>query len=241
MKKHSILTLMAIAAISFFIFSCKNEDLTSKNEIIAKDVLHSNKDIATVKAVVPAEVLQSTDDVVLATTKYENDGFKLQLPKTVSDQYLVKLADGEQNGLTISDLTAKSTAVMFCAYDNTDNQTGIIYLVGMDLKYFASATYLYSDKKFTIKGKLEEGSLSVEYDCNVKKGWNVLYLLQGIANGTNTFTTQKPSEVKMEWTFDSGLILPFNNFEDGIAKPVTFKTLQNNLISVIEKMKSENL
>jgi len=239
MKKHSIVTLMAIAAIAFFTFSCKNEDLTNKNEIIAKDVLYSIDNIATVKALV--EDPETWDEVEIASCKYENDGFKLKLPKTVSDEYLFEIDTDEEveEWVTVSDPKAKLSTVWFFGYNEKGKEIGTFYHMGYNMRYYASAVYIYSDRKFTIKGTYEdEDEYSEIVDCKFNKGWNVLYIVeQEYPPYQFTVTTQKPSEVKMEWIFDQ-----YYHWEDGkgdVKKSLQFRDIINKLKLSIQNEKSK--
>jgi hypothetical protein len=200
--------MMAIIAMTFLTFSCQDKDLTGQNEIIAKDVLDSSEDIATAKALLDYGIYKSDDENVIATADYENDGFKLKLPKTVSDQYLYEVGDefDGENWITVSDPKAKMNAIWLSAYNNKDKYIGDFYHMGWNTRYYVDAAYIYSDRKFTITGKFEYDDehykYTEEFDCNLKKGWNVLYFVDEEFNAKSIITTQKPSEVKMEWIFD---------------------------------------
>jgi hypothetical protein len=81
-----------------------------------------------------------------------------------------------------------------------------------------------------------------DYDCNFKKGWNVLYLTEENFNDKYSVTTQKPSEVKMEWIFEKSY--HWDGKEEGkgsVNKSYEFKNLINKLKLGIAKRRSETL
>jgi hypothetical protein len=236
MKKQSILIMMASIAISFLFFSCQDKDLTSNNQVIAKDIVNSSGDITTVEAVI--DNFETDEEIVVATTKYEKNGFKIKLPQTVSDQYLYKqeLEFEGEDWIKVSDPEAKVNVVWFIAKNNKNEYIGMFYYMGISTRYYAHAMYLYSDRKFTITGKFDEDGYAEEYDCNIKKGWNVMYLFAEHFEDRYTVTTKKPTDLKMDWLFEDGNYLLQN---ENANKSFKFTNMINKLKVPIQKEKAK--
>ena len=200
MKK--LLKLMVIATIAMtVIVACdKENDVNSSNASVIKatNVVDGSNDIATVKALVisdEGEYLDETNYWIgfeAATTNYEKGGFKLNLCATVPDKYLQLAYDEFEDFVT--DRSAKFALLTVIAYNNAGREIGSFILrdVSDDDCY---AHYLYSDRKFTMKGKEDD----VIVDCNFKKGWNIMYIYNFGAE--YTMTTKKPSGVNLKWHY----------------------------------------
>ena len=203
MKKHLNSLMIVLMAVTMIFFACKKEPDTPVSVIKAKDVINGNSDIVTVKAVMEHNV--TWDEEVVATGSYEKNGFALTLPKEVPDKYLSEVGDEVfefEEWVTISDPKAKVGVAWFNAYNKNDKEIGYFYYLGISTKYYVDAMYIYSDRNFTVKGKFEEKNYSEEVDCSFKKGWNIVYMIEGTFEEKYMFTTKNKTDVKMEWVFD---------------------------------------
>ena len=201
MKK--ILTSVMIALMAITLFSACNKEKDSKNDssvITAKNVMNSNSEIVSVKAVLYDE--NTDEEVVLATSPYQNNGFKLTL-KTPPASCMYGIDEEIEPGVVVSDPNAKVCNVEIAAFDNADEEMGGFYYWGANTRTFVEANYLYADRNFTIKGKImDEDEYLGDYNCSFKKGWNIIYMVAQTAEETVLISTQKPSDITMEWAFE---------------------------------------
>jgi hypothetical protein len=149
----------------------------------------------------------SNNYVTLASATYENGGFTLDLPESVSAQYLegIGFAGSVPQGLTVSNLNVKTGWVDLDAY-KSDTKTGYFYHGTGDWEggfvYFDSDcnmtgsytnTYTYSEITYTDKET---------YNVHGKRGWNMVYL-KSTNKGNYTYeyeyTTAAPAGAK--WYF----------------------------------------
>ena len=184
--------------------------------IEAIDILDSSNDIYTAYAI----VFGKDDEKILASTKYQNNSFKLQLPSIIDDKYLWLLFDyplfsdifGDLDESWISDRNANITFVWPDAWDEDKNDIG--FFIYMYHSYYLENSYaqgffLYADRDFTVKGeKIDEDGVPYECDCSFSKGWNFLCLYRDINYHTPhtvnyyLLTTKKPSEGIGIWNWE---------------------------------------
>lgn len=212
MKKHLIYLTTAIIAMAMIFTACEREEYgevlppaeTDSYEdedmsiITATNVLYGNSSIATVKFLLYyyADEDSYSEAGVIATGKYENDGFKLTLPDIIDSKYFVNHSLADYFGLEekcISDNKARMTewgGVSIDAYDKAGNEIGWFNYEGEgDIWCF----YVYVDRDLTIKGS---SAYSGIFDCTFKKGWNIIYHY-------GRHTTKKPANMTFRWYFDT--------------------------------------
>ena len=218
--------MIALMAIVLFSSCKKDDDSTGNNVMSAKNVINSIPDIASVKAVMYDNSIKSA--LILATVPYQNNGFNLTLkvpPATCMYEVEDEL-DPEYYNITISDPKAKIGGVEVAAFNNNDEEIGGFYNWGTNTRTYAEANYVYADRNFTVKGQMvdpDDGEYLGEYNCSFKKGWNIIYTIAQTGEETTLITTQKPSEITMEWEFDNYLFWKSNktlllNHKSTIAK-----------------------
>ena len=219
--KFGLLLAMGLTAAIFY--SCKKDDDNggdngNASKITATNVINSSSIIAVVKA----ELSSYYGSYVLAEAQYKNNGFTLELPTTVSDNYLTPLTEEDMQGVTVSDKTVcgVSLSQFFLAYDKGGNKIGELAYASAkpfgDEANMTFAVWLYVDKNLTVKGQnyvLEETSNSktiINVDWNLKKGWNIIYeSIESHNNSTGqdiytvTFTSRKPSGTILKWYYDN--------------------------------------
>ena len=209
MKKHLNPLMIALMAIAMLATTCGPEEpkpeppvIFDPSVIIATNVINSDSSIETVKAFMDDET--SWDEEVVATGKYENDGFKLTLPKTVSDNFLYPIGEEfeDDEWVTVSDLQAKVGGTWLYAFNKSDKEIGEFYYFGINNRVWVDALYMYADRNFTIKGKYEYGKWTEEYDMSFKKGWNIVYAVEEMHGTKFILTTQKPADLVMDWVFE---------------------------------------
>jgi hypothetical protein len=164
-----------------------------------------NGKIDVVKAEIYSE--SSSNYITLASTTYENGGFTLDLPESVSAQYLEGL-DVEEDvpeGLTVSNLNVKTGWVDLDAY-KSNSETGYFYHGTGDweggLVYFDSDCNMTGS--YTDTDTYSEITYTDKYFYNVhgKKGWNIMYYKEtkkGDYSYEEEITTQVPAGAK--WYF----------------------------------------
>ena len=206
MKKILTSVMIALMAIALFSTCKKDDDTVVKPSVMsAKNVINSNSDIVSVKALTYDD--NTDEEVILATTPYQNDGFKLTL-KTPPENCLYEIGyafEFEDERIVVSDPNAKIGFAGATAYNHKDKEMGEFYFIGISTRCYVDAIYIYADRNFTVKGKIDYGesvSYYEEYNCSFKKGWNILYVIEGNFEGHLLFTTKNTSGVTLEWVFD---------------------------------------
>lgn len=165
----------------------------------------------------------------IAAVTYKNSRFRITLPATLPDGCLMELGKF-QDGVTVSDINVKGTSIeVVYAYDKHENQVGHFHLrrYEKDENGFCAAIWLYVDVNCTIKGSEfydnNGNHYNYKYDCNLKKGWNIVYLYREIHQmGTDSYswedtvTTKKPAGVELKWHY-----VNFGNYYDKTSEPKT--------------------
>jgi hypothetical protein len=186
----------------------------------AKDIQNGNDNITTVKALI--KWYNENDEYqreIMASAEYENNSFKLALPKDLDDKYLRLFVDEffDADWIKISDRNAKvSRTLLFNSYFEGDVGNGYFMHVGKNDNSLAWVSYRYSDRNFTVKGTYTAGyeneTWIEEFDLSFKKGWNVGYRIEekiynnGSYTEKHTETTKKPSNINYLWLY----VGPFN-------------------------------
>jgi len=130
---RNVATIVVCLAVSLIFSSCDDDSgggggggngSGNASVINATNVVNGNSSIVTVKA-----LIVTGDNGIgyeLATSAYENNGFKLTLPATVHEQYLMTISEDledDDHSLEISDRQAHTTGIiseMFCVFaDNS--------------------------------------------------------------------------------------------------------------------------
>ena len=152
---------------------------TSDFVIEAKNVASSIKEIATVEAKLFTKTF---------STKYSNNGFKFSLPKEIPGQF-------ERNPLMLE------------ALDKNGDFLGTFSYGGYKANAFYAINYSYAAENMTYTNQIEyelSGYWMISnYNCVLKKGWNIEYT-EAIETGesiTYNITTNKPSGVDFSWEF----------------------------------------
>jgi hypothetical protein len=143
--------------------------------------------------------LSSSSPVVTSST-YNNGGFTLNLPETVSETYLEPYGKLRE-GIKASNPDVKRQGAYIYAYKS-----------GRKLSYFHYGTFgtsgtsgwkgnlIYVDGDVSLTGTATESSGSVQkWNMHLKKGWNVWYLKgSSLGNGKflNEWTTKAPADAK---------------------------------------------
>jgi hypothetical protein len=206
--KHfkKILTLACIASLLVAFTGCNKDDDPSSGSasvIEAKSVTGDCSDVATVKAMYYDPYGGEDEEeyfAEIASANFKNGGFKLNLPTNVSDVIFVYpqwywLTSSKYS----SDRGARLSNVYVMAYNSAKEIIGEFYHGNDDDDYGCHVYYMYADRKFTVKGEGGDDMDADYYDCNFKKGWNIMYYVD---DGKNEgFTTQKPSGVAFKWYF----------------------------------------
>jgi hypothetical protein len=130
----------------------------------------------------------------LATGNWQNGGFSIEIPSTVSGEFLSSVANNFS--VSVSDQTANICAPRFYAYKN-GSLVGI--LVQADNHIPAFLMNIYTDKACNVIGTADFGTI---YNLSLKAGWNTVYAVGQNPDGTTqTVTTTRPSGVTLKWYF----------------------------------------
>jgi len=158
--------------------------------IIASNIINGNSDITKVFAWVPL-----TDGAYsgVGWTTYENNGFILDVFESLPNDWLHSAISEWFPPSVINNPNANFNSIKIEAC-NSDSQY-IGEFCHCDSGFDSWCEYVYADRDFTAIGNVG----NVVYDCSIKKGWNIVYLV----GKTDEFlyTTHKPSDIKFEWHF----------------------------------------
>jgi len=203
--------------------------------IDAKNIQNSSSMIATAYALIYYE--EDVEPVVLVSTKYQNNSFKLTLPATVANKFLCSVGE---NFYTHDDWVSNNSAKIGVAYlkawNSGKNYIGQFWYCYMESPsgsptlYNVFEDYVYADRDFNWKGKeISEFGFVYESDCSFKKGWNIIYYVSKFNGGNSSwlqgYYSKKPSEVTMEWHYFEDTKSAKKSFFEGskfhISKPNT--------------------
>jgi len=189
-KKNSLRKVCLLLALPFALIACNKEgadDGIGNNSSIIEAKNVGGDDYSRVATV--AVFCNDCDNEIIATADFKNGGFKLKLPKTVSEEAL-STVEYHGMGSVASDMNAKITEfdeMLILAFDAKGDDVGEFGLEAVDTSWYVN--YVYADRKFTLKGD--------DCDCTFKKGWNILYL------NAREITTTKPSGVTFKWFYSN--------------------------------------
>lgn len=205
MKKRKLVMLLSMTVI-IGISSCSKDDDeggSGNPSVIEAKVVDGNEYndwIATVKALIVEDEARYPGGgyyfigYELTSGKYENGGFKLNLPNNVPSQYLASYGDMDFDSKFVSNTNAKAATIWILAYNEQDREIGSFRLAGTTIDEVA--TYLYADRNFSIKGNDEEGDVNLSF----RKGWNIFYTKE--TNDSFSATTSKPGGINFKWYFE---------------------------------------
>jgi hypothetical protein len=142
----------------------------------------------------------------LVTGGYEKGKFKLNLPKSVDEEYLSPMSIFDMlGGFTVSNPDAMHAMVAVQALDEDGEFLGAF--APMDMNKQSLAFYVYCDASCSVKGSIEEEAqgmnVELSYNCSFKKGWNFMYISVKESNteASVSCTTSKLSGANYKWTF----------------------------------------
>ena len=198
MKRIHLIGMLTCLSICCVFTACKKD----------KDKLGGSNSISTITA---TSIVNSADAADVAIVKlmsgnyevvageYSGSGFMLTLPATVPATELERL--GTASGLKVSD---PDVGVMMIesvtCFDETKYEIGDFLSMKEEEKSkdVTMAMYWYVDGDVTVMGKVELTNETDNYNLNLKKGWNMLYLTEQSANNYMVTTTPKSG---MQWVF----------------------------------------
>ena len=234
MKKSFLLMSSAciLGGMMFFTSCGKDEDNSSSscgesgladNKLVVQVVNGNayNEEIDEVKLV---DGYLYGEDNIFSSTLYRGGGFTLELPK-IADKYLYPILYVGENSegvvvtdnLIISNRNVKGLECFVTAHKNGVNPSiGGFFYASSDNYYetgFVGGTggyLLYVDRDVTITGTIsfkynnDNVTLINNYNCSLKKGWNIVYhKMTETANiMTMEITTQKPN-IELKWYYES--------------------------------------
>jgi hypothetical protein len=213
----NVFFLTALAAVSVVFVGCDKDDDEEGAGIenggfdgkIQATVSTGSVAVDAVKAFVSNE---GEDYYEVASGKYENGGFTINLPATVPAKYLEQLFDdGIPKSIKISDTNAKAAAFFGIEAYKGEDEVGSFYY-DLEVNDYSSieAFFIYADRDVTITGSWtetdEEDWTSTEtYNVSLKKGWNKMYE-KHTASETNQTETSEVTTTELgglKWSFYS--------------------------------------
>jgi len=156
-----------------------------------------NDHITSVKALMYRE--DDDDKIEIASSIFENEGFKLTLPSTSPAYrlYVINEDFDENFKGTISNPQAMWGGIHIKAFNESEDYIGGLYLEDFEKDIYT--IFIYVDGDVTIKGNIHGKVYEVEYDCSLKKGWNIMYEI--FKEKELFYITNKPSDANLKWLF----------------------------------------
>lgn len=256
MKIKRIAFLSAVLLCSVTVFNgCSKDDggsgTSQVTSINAKVVNGTDYNFGNVKA-----VTYMGSSYVVAEGSYTNGGFKIDLPETVSSEYLELLTDDTDeeevsDWMTVSDKTALMNSIYLEGYDESGDYIGDLFYgagsVNSTSYSYTEGQYVYVNKDVKLTGSTTDTdnssgiTLQLKSSANVvlKAGWNIMYYIETVSfvnnTGTITYTTSKPSGLQWysEDDFDSLV-----GFESALKPAQPENTLK--FTAVMQKMLSKH-
>ena len=200
MKKFHLIGMLICLSLCCVFTGCKKdkEKLGESNPIstiTATSILNSADaaDVAIVK------LMSDTYEVVAG--EYSGRGFMLPLPATVPARELEVL--GTASGLKVSDPGVQVMMIeSVTCYDEAEKVVGDFVSMKEESKnVYTMAMYWYADGDATVIGKVKLEDETDNYNLNLKKGWNMVYLTEESEDNYSITTTPKSD---MLWVFIAG-------------------------------------
>jgi len=145
------------------------------------------------------------DPIELASAKFTNGGFKIDLPETVSPDALDILPFNPS--INISDKSVKVVSYTnTIAVDEDGERIGVFECYKEDGKTWVAMGLWYADGDVTITGKETTQWGITNFNISLKKGWNQVFFIEDETSWEETITTTTQSGLK--WVFSS------NDYDD---------------------------
>lgn len=164
----------------------------------------SAEDVVKAAAMInPLDMSGDEQGTVIASVDYANNTFTLKLgtpdAKLLNDEFA-----NAPEGITVSDPTAKSAQIRIVGLDADDEVVDWFLYMSDDGEYYGQ--YMYVDKDVNIVGEYDDDGYLMQYDLQLKKGWNMLYYWEGYDENTDTlvdgYTTARPAgAANLKWAF----------------------------------------
>jgi hypothetical protein len=213
MKRNFLMkAFVCLFTVASFCSCSKDDDEKNENEtsvipntftVVVENGVNLNETIDSVKMEINPEKMYV---ITLVSTSYENGGFTLNLPESVSARYLDEDFEYEKtHGVTVSNPNAKTGWVGLYAYKSNSDIGGFFYETE-DGEW--EGEIVYSDSDVSVTGSYTESETTYTYkdtyNVYLKKGWNMIYS-RGTDKGNNLHeyeeTTRTPEGAKWKWYF----------------------------------------
>ena len=209
MKNFRFLAIFLVVALcATFLVSCEKDDDIGGNEGSVSKIVATNVNIPVETATIKAHSGSYYDSDVIAQTPYnKNNGFTLELPASLSANYLRPISSIIVNEDIIQFFSISDKTVRWCwlgdivAYDSDDRRICDLEYIGENDYIFCDGLWLYVNKDVVIKGTHEDHwGYVTTIDLNLKKGWNTCYRWEDDYSAkTDFFTSKKPSGLNFAW------------------------------------------
>ena len=228
---RNVVAIAICLAVTTTFSSCERNENGNGNggnisSITATNVIGNTAEIASVNI-----TLWSTDDeqdeqMVIAEAPFQNNGFRLELPESVPNNFLWLIAEDLEDGVTVSNINARGQTVWDIYALNADgNEIGSLSFTNFDRNseeepnVIIEALWFYVDRNVTITGEMREEWYDdwdgieyidiVNFNLNLRRGWNSAYVRATRTTAGNvvtynvTFTSQRPANANLSWRFNS--------------------------------------
>jgi len=198
--KKSILNIGLLLAMSFAIVnftSCSWDAPDRPNVIKVENIIGNTSNVVT------AGIRGDDEFFGRFRVPFENNGFTLNLPRTLSDRLLFPLDAlfEEAEGVMISDKDARIFMLFreLYGFDSNNRPFGEFRFSVRDERFWGETVWFYADRNVSIRGEIDEEKI----DVNLKRGWNRVYLIDELVDETYFYltTTQRPADANFQWHF----------------------------------------
>ena len=229
MKTFSKLVFWAAITMTIAIVSCGKDDDAPATSIVDNNlsatVSNVDPSIEVVKLLVDCELEmnwvldEETGENKLVTTvmggqiiasgSYAGGKLTMNLPATVSDEYLEPIFEDDEvpAGVSVSNLNTKGIGGFLVGYDKDNNAIGWFFYGKLDYEKEEAviAALAYVDSDAIVTGKTTNNDVfkvTATFDYNLKKGWNFMYVLfSGDEKDGLVIRTTTSNPGGMKWVF----------------------------------------
>ena len=142
--------------------------------------------------------------VVLATAKFTNGGFKIDLPGTVPSSVLESFDEDFLTDITVSNMNVKTTWAYTKAYDKDGQEIGGFYYYKEDGNTGVIMGLVYAEGDVNITGSsTPHENVTSTYSVSLKKGWNQVFEIEKeLPDDKWEYTRTTANQSGMKWIFE---------------------------------------
>ena len=201
--KRVVLNYLVIAAlvVSAAFTSCSKDDDNGGGgnaSSVSATVRNASEFSDVVKIYVMATNVNTDRNEKIAECEFKNGKFSVNLPEKLDAKYLSE--DEYPEGVTVNPADAKTSySVEFWGVNAAGNSIAEFSLEGGGANSFTEASYVYSDKAFSISGSGIMDGYNTTFSGNMKQGWNMVYVTYSSTTTGEKVTLTTSPVSGLEW------------------------------------------